>query len=134
MKDCPKCTSKRMVKNGFTRGLQRYLCKDCGFNPTVENIGYPPEIRAKALQMYLEGVSIRAISRIMKLGIATIISWIKKASQELPVQEQPKKVTLMEMDELHHWIGEKKRSSGFGLQFAVVQVESYPGKWVVVER
>ena len=28
----PKCGSIRKVKNGFNKGKQRYLCKDCAFN------------------------------------------------------------------------------------------------------
>ena len=29
-KRCPKCGREEKIKNGFNRGKQRYLCKNCG--------------------------------------------------------------------------------------------------------
>ena len=34
---CEFCGSENTVKNGFVRGKQRYLCKDCGKNFTLED-------------------------------------------------------------------------------------------------
>ncbi|BAR47644.1 hypothetical protein TF3313_0029 [Tannerella forsythia 3313] len=34
--DCPRCKSGCHVMNGMVGGRQRYNCKDCGFNYTVE--------------------------------------------------------------------------------------------------
>ncbi|SHF51337.1 hypothetical protein SAMN05443633_1304, partial [Chryseobacterium arachidis] len=34
---CYKCQSENKVKAGFTRGLQRYKCKDCGCYFSVES-------------------------------------------------------------------------------------------------
>lgn len=133
MKECPKCKSKKLVKNGFQSGKQRYKCKDCGFNPSVEEVGYPKAFRAKVIRAYLEGVGIRALSRIFEIGIATVIDWIKQAAKELPAPEKPKSIQVMELDEMHHWIGEKKTQDGYGLQFAVLPVKLSSMKWVVVE-
>ena len=33
-KRCPKCVREEKIKNGFNRGKQRYLCKNCGCNYT----------------------------------------------------------------------------------------------------
>lgn len=34
--NCPKCSSDKKVKSGFTKGRQRYKCKGRGCNFTVE--------------------------------------------------------------------------------------------------
>lgn len=26
---CPKCSNRNIIKNGFSKGVQRYKCKDC---------------------------------------------------------------------------------------------------------
>ena len=59
--------------------------------------------------------------------------WIREAADKLPEPEPPKSVEVMEIDELHHWIGQKKELYGCGLQFAAVPVESSPTSWVVVD-
>ena len=109
MNNCPKCKSKRLTKNGFRGGRQRYKCKDCGFNPSLKERGYAKKFRRRVIQAYLEGIGIRALSRLFKIGVATVIRWIKEAADKLPVPSVPKKVTVMEIDELSHWINKKNR-------------------------
>ncbi|WP_449390392.1 transposase-like zinc-binding domain-containing protein, partial [Elizabethkingia argenteiflava] len=48
--DCPKWHQSEKVKNGIVRNLQRYKCKNCGFNFTVYKRGgeYSKTIRKKA--------------------------------------------------------------------------------------
>ena len=29
-KNCPKCNSNKIIKNGFQSGHRRFKCKDCG--------------------------------------------------------------------------------------------------------
>ena len=134
MKECPKCKSKKLVKNGFNNGKQRCKCKECNFNPSVEQVGYSEEFKARVIRAYLEGVGMRALSRIFEIGIATVIDWVRKASRNLPKPEKAKSVQVMELDEMHHWIGEKKTQYGSGLQFAVLPVKLSTMKWVVVEQ
>lgn len=47
--DCPKCKSIKKIKNGLLKSIQRYKCKDCGYNFTVEKRKgeYPPSLRKK---------------------------------------------------------------------------------------
>ena len=61
----PKCRSKARIKNGIVHGLQRYKCKECGCNYTTSSLSRTPiEKRAECIQLYLEGVGFRGISRI----------------------------------------------------------------------
>lgn len=133
MKNCPKCNSGKLVKNGFNQGRQRYKCRQCGHNPSVEERGYPKNFRLHVVRTYLEGVGIRALSRIFNIGLATVSRWIQEIADQVGEIEKPKSVEVMEIDELHHWIGSKKQKNGYGLQFAAVPVGYSPGKWVVVE-
>ena len=34
--DCPKCASTKKVKSGIVKSRQRFKCKECGCNYTVE--------------------------------------------------------------------------------------------------
>lgn len=134
MKNCRKCKSEKLVKNGLLKGRQRYKCKDCGFNQSVEYVGYPEEFKIKVIQAYLEGLGIRALSRIFKIGIATVINWIKKFAKELPEIEKAESVQIVEMDEMYNWVKEKKTKFGYGLRFAVLQVGYLPMRWAIVEH
>ena len=40
----------------------------------------------------------------------------------------------MELDEMWHFVGKKNESDGYGSLFVVLQKESLPLQWVVVER
>jgi len=133
MKNCPKCKSTRLIKNGFQSGIQRYKCKDCGCNPSVQYVGHPEEFRMEVIRLYLDGMGVRALSRHFKIGVATVIRWVKKIAAALPEPEKPKSISVMQIDEMYHWIGEKKTKFGSGSRFAVRPVECSPTSWVVVE-
>jgi transposase-like protein len=34
--ECPKCSCEKSVKSGIIKGRQRYKCKECACNYTVE--------------------------------------------------------------------------------------------------
>jgi len=36
---CPKCSAEYISKNGVLNGKQRYKCRDCNYNFTVEKMG-----------------------------------------------------------------------------------------------
>ncbi|WP_414844161.1 transposase-like zinc-binding domain-containing protein [Chryseobacterium sp. IT-36CA2] len=48
--NCPKCDKSEKVNNGIVRDLQRYKCKNCGFNFTVykRSNEYPKSIRGQS--------------------------------------------------------------------------------------
>ena len=52
-KRCPKCKSKEKVKNGYNKGKQRYLCKECGRNYTGTKNGYPESTKREGLKYYI---------------------------------------------------------------------------------
>ncbi len=65
--------------------------------------------------MYLEGLGFRSIGRILQISHVTIYYWVKQwgTSIDLPKKQSP--VELAELDEMHHYIGTKKTTVGYGL-------------------
>ena len=114
---CPKCQSENRVKNGIVRTLQRYKCKECGCNYTVcFNVLSEKEKRRRfALTMYLEGLGFHSISRSLGVSHVSVINWIRKYGQQLAQIRNPRSAQIVEMDEMHSYIGHKKNFDGFGL-------------------
>ena len=77
---CPTCGSHHVVKCGKPRGKQRMLCRDCSkyFMLNALYHHHPKALKEKALKMYSNGMSMRAISRTLNIPLATIFSWIKR--------------------------------------------------------
>jgi len=114
---CTKCNSENKVKNGIIKGIQRYKCKECGFNYTVElkSTAKPLEIRKFGLMLYLEGLGLQSISRLLNVSHVAVIKWIKKYGEQLKELKTDKPVRIIELDEIHSYIGTKKTIDGFGL-------------------
>ena len=113
--DCSKCKSSRNVKNGHIHGLQRYKCKDCGRSFTVElkSTAKGEEVKRLALLMYLEGLGFSSIGRILQVSHVSVLKWIRKYGREVDSIRNHKPVEVMELDELHTYIGHKKTIGGF---------------------
>jgi transposase-like protein len=115
--DCPKCKSSRHIKYGIVRGRQRYKCKGCIFRYTVERKSDVKTIDTKrlALDLYLEGLGFRSIGRVLKISYGTVYSWVKDwgSKVSLPCRETP--VEIVELDEMHTYVGKKKTTVGYGL-------------------
>ena len=88
MKDilCPKCRSVEVVKSGIVKGRQRYKCKSCQYYFSVmkEGKSIDPYYVIKALQLYIEGVSLREIERILGISHVSVMNWIKRYNIKAP--------------------------------------------------
>ena len=115
MQTCPHChQTKRQNRTGkTTSGSQRYLCMNCGrkYTPEPKEHGYSDEVRQRALQLYVDGVNLRRIGRILGLHHRTVSLWVKASAANLPEAPVPKEVQVAEMDELFTFIGNKKTGS-----------------------
>ncbi len=123
MVKCKQCNSSRTVKNGIVRKKQRYKCKNCSYNFVEGDIRKEKNLdkQKMALHLYLENMGFRAIGRVLGVSNVTILNWVKSAGEFIKQyhQEQayPKKVNVMEFDEMWHFIGSKKENYGFGLHW-----------------
>ena len=115
---CPRCRSNDKVKNGVIKGVQRYRCKECKYNFTVERRSgeYSNETKRKALQLYLEGLGFRSIGRILSVSNVSVLNWIREFGKKIKdLQPDGKTVEYAELDEMHSFIGNKKTTVGYGL-------------------
>lgn len=85
---CPRCYNRtRQARDGRTRaGSQRHRCGHCGcrYTPFPKEQGYDEEVRFKALQLYLEGRSIREVGRMMGINHQSIANWMADYGRYLP--------------------------------------------------
>ena len=108
--NCPKCNSSNKVKSGKIKDRQRYKCKECGCNYTVEikSTAKPKSQKKLALHLYLEGLGFRSIGRILGVSNVSVLNWIRdfgKKIQELNSESQ--QIEIVEVDEMHTYIGKK---------------------------
>jgi transposase-like protein len=103
--ECPKCgETKRQNKDGRTKaGSQRYRCKLCGFRYTPEpkEKGYEEEIRLQALRLYLDGVSLRGVSRILEVNHQSVANWVNTYAQHIPMDLPPSVLEMAILDGIY---------------------------------
>jgi transposase len=74
-------------------------------------------LKKLALQLYVEGLGFRSIGRILKVSQVSIMNWIKKFGEmAVDTPELVPPSSIIEMDEIHTYVREKKTTFGFGLQ------------------
>ncbi len=132
---CPKCHCEKKVKSGFTRGKQRYKCKNCNCHYTQSSLYRTPiAVRAKAIKMYMEGLGFRAIERLEGVSHVSVMKWVRKLGNKIDQHKQtfPEKISIMELDELWHFIGKKNKSAGCGLRMIVMEDKAVPSGLVAV--
>lgn len=115
MIECPKChRTERQNRAGKTDGgSQRYRCMFCQikYTPQPKAWAYPEAMRKKALQLYVDGMSLRRIARHLGVHHRTVSLWIQAQADQLPDPPVPSQVKEAEMDELFTFIGDKKTRS-----------------------
>jgi transposase len=114
--DCIKCDNKDCSKSGFVHGRQRYVCKKCGYHFSVrlKSNAFAVDVKQQALNLYLEGMGLRAIGRHLQVSHVSMYRWIRAFDQQAPALESHTAVDVVEMDELHTYIGDKKTIVGCG--------------------
>ena len=116
MLNCASCKSERKTKDGIVGGRQRYKCKDCGFRYTIEDRSVAKSLLKRSALVYLEGLGFRSIGRILKVSHVSIYNWIKSFGEKIEqIRASSKTPKVVEMDELHTYIGTKKTTAGYGL-------------------
>ncbi len=114
---CIKCNSEDRVKRGIVKGRQRYSCKGCGYNYTVElkSTAQPNSVKRQALQLYLEGLGFRSIGRFLGVSHVAVYNWIKSFGSKVEELKSRSSVEVVELDEMHSYVGDKKTIVGYGL-------------------
>ena len=115
MKGCPYCNSSNFRKDGIVKQKQRYLCKDCKYRFTVEQRGKPDDLKRNALILYLAGLGFRSIGRVLAVSHVSVFNWIKSFGENLDSLRSSDQIEVVELDEMHTYVGSKKTTVGSGL-------------------
>jgi hypothetical protein len=83
---CPRCEHEIVSKSGVIEGRQRFKCKNCHYNFTVNKLGKSIDkyYVVKALQLYIEGISYREIERILGVSHVSVMNWVKQYKIKAP--------------------------------------------------
>ena len=129
---CPKCSSTDRVKNGSINGRQRWRCKNCRYDYTViqKSTSISVEKKRIAIELYLEGLGFNAIARTLKVSHVAVLKWVKKYGLQAAELRSSKTIEVMEIDEMHSYIGSKKTISGFGLLLIDMGKDLSTSYWV----
>ena len=85
---CPRCNGTQIIKSGIINDKQRYKCKECSYNFSVNKLGKRVDSYyvVKALQLYIEGVSYREIERLLGVSHVSVMNWVKEYKIKKPQQ------------------------------------------------
>ncbi len=101
---CPRCNkTQRQARDGRTAaGSQRYRCAFCGcrYTPQPRDLGYDEEIRFQALQLYLEGCSMREVARRLDVNHQSVANWMRAYARYLPPDLPPDIAELARLEGL----------------------------------
>src|SRR5580704_11537508 len=119
--NCPKC-GEATKRFGKTRdGQQRYRCLECGKTfsepKPLAGIATDPKKAAFALQLLLEGMSVRAASRLTNLDKNTILRIMVQAGRQcyqfLADTMQNLRPTEIQADEVFSFVAKKEKTAFF---------------------
>ncbi len=137
---CRRCnhTARKFGRYG-KRHIQRYRCSTCkatfsDYEPKLGTHYTDPETASRALAMMLEGMSVRAISRLTGLHKGTILSLMDTASQragaKLDSLVRNVRVRYVQADEIWTFVAKKDRHvrvddpEEFGNQWAFIALDA----------
>jgi transposase-like protein len=95
----------------------------------VQQRGVSVETKRQALQLYLEGLGFRSIGRFLKCSHVAVYNWIRAHGESIDAIRSAAGVEVVEMDEMHTYIGSKKTTAGFGLLLIDMGNGSSTAKW-----
>ena len=136
---CLRCGCEAAVKNGKMKGLQRYRCRDCGYNYTTDQPrGLGIQMKLKALAYHREGMGPRRIGRLLGCSDVAVLQWLKqmgtvvKAQLAAQIPDQLEDVPIVEIDEMWHYTQKNAVSYGSGWLCVVPLDASWPAPLVLV--
>jgi transposase-like protein len=129
---CPKCLSEEYVKSGVVKQRQRYHCKKCGYNFTVQKEGKKVDYYyvTKALQLYLDGVSYREIERILGVSHVSVMNWVKQFLKARPeMKDYHPTYKILKHQELIDFFQDQGQLKGAGMMITELGDKYMLIKW-----
>jgi len=111
---CPPCAHPDSIRYGTSRGVQRYRCQACRRIFQTLRRGKDPALKQQACQLYLEGMGMRAIGRVLGIHHKTL-SLVGASCPSTPSNPpQTEACSFIEIDELCTFIAKKNLNVGSG--------------------
>ena len=132
--DCKKCGGKEHSKNGFVKGHQRYKCKNCGYQfvPTLRK-GFDKQTKLTACLLYINGLSLRTIARLLNTSATSVLSWVRKFALQHYEKPQPNaEAVVIQLDEMWHFLHLKKTNFGYGKLIVLIHGNPLTGNVAIV--
>src|SRR3954465_10763323 len=133
---CKRCGSAKQVKNGLMRGMQRYLCKDCGLSFTdTPPRGKPLALKAATVLLYVSGLSMNRPAKLLGVSTPTIQAWLEQFAAAYAQKPEPEgRAVVIELDEMWHYLKTSPNRSGSGKLGTVLQGGWWTGKVGIVTK
>ena len=75
--------------------------------------------------MYLEGLGFRSIGRLLGCSHVAVYQWLKQYGEKACLDDMPAtELEVVEMDEMHAYVGSKKTLAGCGLPLTAQESDS----------
>jgi transposase len=100
----------------------------------IKSTASSTSVKRQALQLYLEGLGFRSIGRFLGVSHVSVQNWIKKFGKELEDLKSENEIAIIELDEMHTYIGNKKNIAGSGLLLIELGKSSSTALLVAEER
>ena len=79
----------------------------------------PVEKRIECIRLYLEGVGFRGIERLTGVSHVTVMRWVHRLGDRIEQLREKagevEEVSIMEIDEMWHFVQKKRTNVGSGL-------------------
>jgi insertion element IS1 protein InsB len=105
-----KCGSTKTVKAGQAKKKQRYKCTKCNSRFVIKTrlkIKHKKLKQELFVELYLEGLGFRSISRILDTNHVTLQNWLKEVNKKNKII-LPLYSNAIEIDEIYFYTGKKK--------------------------
>ena len=82
------------------------------------------------LHLHLESLGFRSIGRILGVSNVSVLKWIRAFGEQAESIRTEHNIAVVEMDELHTYIGQKNVAAGYGLLLIDIGNDSSHSYWV----
>jgi len=111
---CPQCNAQDIIKSVVVKGRQRFKFKQCHYQFTnfSKEQGKPLWMKLEAVLMYLSVISMNATAKILGVSAQSVLNCARDLGEANYEKPAPESAVVVELDELWHFIQEKKQTMG----------------------
>src|SRR5918993_400620 len=121
---CPARDGTTLIRSGHACGRQRWRCKGCGrqFTRTTPR-GMPAATKREAVGLYCAGLSLSAVGKRLGVSAQSVMRWVRDHARDHgPKPEPAGRATVVELDEVWHFVKKRRASSGSGRPSSAARV------------